>query len=87
MNPLTLLFRLPLLPLQGVLRLGELIQMEAERQLADPATVRRELEQIQQRLESGQMSEREAARAEQEAVTRFTEGLETGPAVPGGDED
>jgi Gas vesicle protein G len=86
-NPLTLPFRLPLLPLQGVLRLGALIQQEAERQLADPATVRRELEEIQQRLESGQMSEQEAARAEEEAVTRFTEGLESGPAVAGRDED
>jgi len=87
MNPLTLLFRLPLLPLQGVLRLGALIQQEADRQLADPATVRRELEEIQQRLESGQMSEEEAARAEEEAVTRFTEGLQSGPAVAGRDED
>jgi hypothetical protein len=87
MNPLTLLFRLPLLPLQAVLRLGELIEQEAERQLADPATIRRELEQIQQRLESGQISEEEAARAEQEAVTRFTERLEQRPAVAGGEKD
>lgn len=72
MNPLTLLFRLPLLPLQGVLRLGELLQEEAERQLRDPATVRRELEQIQQAAESGQMSEEEAAQMQEEAVTRFT---------------
>jgi hypothetical protein len=87
MNPLTLPFRLPLLPLQAVLRLGELIQHEAERQLADPATIRRELEQIQQRLESGQIPEQEAARAEQDAVTRFTERLEQRPAVASGDED
>jgi hypothetical protein len=87
MNPLTLLFRLPLIPLQGVVRLGALIQQEAERQLADPATVRRELEEIQHRLESGQMSEQEAARAEEEAVTRFTERLEPEPAVAGRGED
>ena len=87
MNPLTLLFRLPLIPLQGVVRLGALIQQEAERQLADPATVRRELEEIQHRLESGQVSEQEAARAEEEAVTRFTEGLEREPAVAGRGED
>ena len=87
MNPLTLLFRLPLLPLQGVLRLGALIEQQAERQLADPATVRRELEEIQQRLESGQMPEQEAARAEEEAVTRFTRGPAVGPAAAGRDED
>jgi hypothetical protein len=75
MNPLTLLFRLPLLPLQGVLRLGELIGEEAERQLSDPARVRRELEEIQQALESGRISEQEAAQAQEEAVTRFTQHL------------
>jgi Gas vesicle protein G len=86
-NPLTLPFRLPLLPLQGVLRLAELIQQEADRQLADPARVRHELEEIQQRLESGQIPEQEAARAEAEAVTRFTGALESGPAVAGSDKD
>lgn len=78
MNPLTLLFRLPLLPLQGVLRLGEVIQQEAERQLYDPATVRRELEQIEQAVKSGQLSEGEAARAQEEAVTRFTQPFQGG---------
>lgn len=77
MNPLTLLFRLPLLPLQAVLRLGELLQQEAEQQVRDPATIRRELEQIQQARQSGQMSEEEAARAEEEAVTRFTQQLQS----------
>jgi hypothetical protein len=86
-NPLTLPFRLPLLPLQGVLRLAALIQQEADRQLADPARVRHELEEIQQRLESGQIPEQEAARAENEAVTRFTAGLPSGPAVAGSDKD
>jgi hypothetical protein len=76
MSLLTLPFRLPLLPLQAVLRLGEVIQAEAERQLTDPATIRHELEQIQRALESGQISEEEAARAEEEAVTRFTQRLE-----------
>jgi hypothetical protein len=86
-NPLTLPFRLPLLPLQGVLRLAALIQQEADRQLADPARVRHELEEIQQRLESGQIPEQEAARAEDEAVTRFTAGPPSGPAVAGSDKD
>jgi hypothetical protein len=87
MNPLTLLFRLPLLPLQGVLRLGALIQQEAQRQLADPATLRQELEEIQRRMESGQMSQEDAARAEEEAFTRFTESQEIRPAVADSDED
>jgi len=73
MNPLTLLFRLPLLPLEGVLRLGELIQSEAERQLHDPGRLRRELDQIQQALDAGQISAEQADRAQEEAVTRFTQ--------------
>ncbi|GEM_PF-1494199 len=83
MGLLTLPFRLPLLPLQAVLRLGRVIQEDAERQLRDPATVRRELEEIQRRLESGQMPEEQAARAEEEAVTGFTQRLEGRAAAAG----
>lgn len=81
MNLLTLLLRLPLLPLQGFLRLGELIDEEVQRELRDPARLRHDLEQIQQALESGQISEEEAARAEEEAVTRFTQLVEGKTAV------
>lgn len=81
MNLLTLLLRLPLLPLQGFLRLGELIDEEVQRELRDPARLRHDLEQIQQALESGQISEEEAARAEEEAVTRFTQLVEGETAV------
>ena len=81
MNLLTLLLRLPLLPLQGFLRLGELIDEEVQRELRDPARLRHDLEQIQQALESGQISEEEAARAEEEAVTRFTQLVDGETAV------
>lgn len=81
MDLLTLLLRLPLLPLQGFLRLGELIDEEVQRELRDPARLRHDLEQIQQALESGQISEEEAARAEEEAVTRFIQLVEGETAV------
>jgi len=81
MNLLTLLLRLPLLPLQGFLRLGELIDEEVQRELRDPARLRHDLEQIQQALESGQISEEEAARAEEEAVTRFIQLVDGETAV------
>jgi hypothetical protein len=76
MGLLKLLVGWPLIPVQAVVRLGQVIQEEAERELYDPASVRRQLEQIQQAMESGQMSEEEAARAEEEVVTRFTQRLE-----------
>ncbi len=73
MGLLTLPFRLPLLPVRGVVRLAQLIQEEAERQLADPATARRELEQIEQALASGEISDEEAAQLQNEVVARYTQ--------------
>jgi Gas vesicle protein G len=73
MNLLTLLFRLPLLPLQGFVRLAQVIEEEAERELADPARVRHELEEVEQAEASGEISEQEAAEREHEAVTEYTQ--------------
>jgi Gas vesicle protein G len=86
MGLLTLPFKLPLLPLRAVVRLAELIQEEAERQLADPATVRRELEHIEQARASGEISAEEAARLEEEAVARYTQVNVTGAAAADSDE-
>lgn len=83
MGLLTLPFRLPLLPLRGVVRLAQVIQEEAESQLADPATVRRELEQIEHRLAAGEISEEEAAQLQNDAVARFTQVRVSGAAFPG----
>jgi hypothetical protein len=86
MSLLTLPFRLPLLPLRAVVRLAQLIEDEAERQLADPATVRRELEQIERARASGEISAEEAARLQDEAVVRFTQVHVTGAAAADSDE-
>ena len=86
MSLITLPFRLPLLPLQAVVRLAQLIQDEAERQLADPATARRELEQIEQARASGEISAEEAARRQRETVARFTQVRVIGAAATDSDE-
>jgi cytochrome c-type biogenesis protein CcmH/NrfG len=70
MDLLTLLFRLPFLPLRGFIRLGEIIQDEAERQLHDPSAVRRQLEEAEQARMSGEISDEEIAQAEGEATAR-----------------
>jgi hypothetical protein len=80
MNLLTLLFRLPFLPLQGLIQLGELIGEQAERELHDPAAVRRQLEEAEEARASGEVSERDAARMEREAVGRLVGGPGDGPA-------
>jgi uncharacterized membrane protein len=69
MGLLTLPFRLPLVPLQGVIRLAEVIGEEAERQLHDPARVRRELEEAQRRRAAGEISDEELAQIENEAAS------------------
>ena len=79
MGLLTLPFRLPLLPVQGVIRLAELIQEEAERELANPVSVRQELETIEQAEKTGELSEEEVAEAEQAVVSRLPR-----PSAPGG---
>jgi hypothetical protein len=78
MNLLTLPFKLPLLPLQGFLQLGEILHDEADRQLHDPAVLRRQLEEAEQAHASGEMSEEDVARLQGQAVGR----LVSAPAKP-----
>jgi hypothetical protein len=77
MDVLTLPFRLPFLPLTGVLRLAEIIADEAERQLHDPARIRRELEDAQRLRDAGEITDEELARFTEEATARLL-----GPAAP-----
>ena len=87
MSLLTFPLKLPLLPVHAIVRLAQTIQDEAERQLADPATIRRELEQIEQARASGEVSDEEAAELEKEALARFTRLRRGGTAAAGGDEE
>ena len=83
MNPLTAPFRFPLLPVRGLIQLGEVIQEEAERQLHDPARIRRELEDAQRRYEAGEISDEEFTRIQDELA-----GIQVAPpSVPGPSED
>ena len=86
MGLLTLPFRLPFLPVQGVIKLGELLQEEAERQLRDPARIRRDLDEAQRRYEAGEISEEEFIQIQDElASTLVTEVAP--PSVPGASDD
>lgn len=71
MDPLTLLFRLPFLPIKGVVQLGEIIQEQVEREQHDPASVRRQLEEIGEAHVSGEISDPDLVQAEEEAVGRL----------------
>jgi hypothetical protein len=80
MNLLTLPFELPFLPVKGVIRLGQLIEEQAEQELHDPASVQRQLEEIDQARSTGEMSSEDAAEAEAQAIGRLIKPAGTGAA-------
>ena len=82
MSLLTLPFRLPLMPLQGVIHIAELIQEQVEREVYDPASVRRALEEAQRQRAAGNISEEEARRIEQEATSRLVTPQPPAQALP-----
>jgi Gas vesicle protein G len=71
MNPFTLLFRLPLMPLRNVIQLGETLHKQAEQELHSPASVRRQLEQAEQAHAANEISDEEFARVQAQAVDRM----------------
>lgn len=83
MDLLTLVPRLPLLPVQGLIRLAELIQEEAERELYDPARIRRELEDAQWRRDAGEISDDELAEIEDQLTSTLVTGSLPSPRDQG----
>jgi Gas vesicle protein G len=86
MGLLTLPFRLPFLPMQAIVRLAEVIQEEAERTYYDPATIRRELAEIERARAAGEISERDAAQLQNEVVARLTRIRVSGATAADSDE-
>ncbi|MER6950175.1 gas vesicle protein GvpG [Nonomuraea sp. NPDC000554] len=75
MGLIGILFGWPVAPLRGVIRLGEVIQEQVEREMRDPAVVRRRLEEIERARAAGQISEEEEALEMQEVL----QGMVGGP--------
>ena len=69
------LLALPFLPVRGVIKLGELLQEEAERQLRDPARIRRALDEAQRRYEAGEISEEEFIQVQDELASTLVTGV------------
>jgi hypothetical protein len=57
----------PLAPVKGVIALGEVLQRQAEEELHNPANTRRQLEELQEARERGEISADEE-RAAQERI-------------------
>jgi len=60
--------------------LAERIQEEAERQLYDPATVRKQLAEVDAAREAGEISEEEAADLQDELLSRMMSSRPGGPS-------
>lgn len=71
MGLLTSLLSLPLAPVRGVIRLGELIQDQVEQQLHDPAVLRRELDELDDAAAAGRLTEQEYRQAQQQVLDRM----------------
>ena len=71
MGLITGLFTWPVAPVRGVAWIADQVLDEAERQWADPAAVERALAEIDEKRESGELSDEEAAELEEELVARL----------------
>lgn len=66
------LLGLPLAPVRGVIKLGELVQRQVEEELHDPAAARRELEELERRRADGGLSPEKEAEAQRRVLGRMT---------------
>ena len=62
---------LPVLPLRGVVRLAELLEDEAQRQLSDPAAIRAQLGALDAALAAGEITQAEHERLQDQLVARL----------------
>jgi hypothetical protein len=67
------LISLPLAPVRGVAWIAEKVQEEAERQYYDPDTIRRQLEEVADARERGEIDDAEADALEEALVARLIE--------------
>ncbi|EFF93944.1 MULTISPECIES: gas vesicle protein GvpG [Streptomyces] len=72
---------LPLAPARGGAWAIRQVLHEAERIYYDPATVRAELAQLEERLEAGEITEEEFDRQEDELLDRLEIGMNGGPGT------
>lgn len=72
------IFGLPLAPVRGVVWIGEVVRRQVEEETTSPAAMRRDLEAIEEGRRSGEISEDEAAQAEDKILHRVTRRRDAG---------
>jgi hypothetical protein len=68
MNLVSMILGLPLAPLRGVVAVSRVLQEQAERELYDPARLRRQIEETEAAVEAGEITEEEAERKQEETL-------------------
>ena len=71
MGLITGILGLPLAPLRGTILVAEQVQKQAEEQYYDPATIRRQLDEVERAREAGTLTDDEATQLEDELVDRL----------------
>jgi hypothetical protein len=71
MGLVTMLLKLPLAPVTGVVRIAEIVQRQVEQEMYSPMAIRRDLEKIEQARADGLISAEEEAEAQQEVLNRM----------------
>jgi hypothetical protein len=79
MGLLTGLLTLPLAPVRGVAWLAERILEQAEQQMYDPVSVRRQVAELEAAVARGELPEEVAAELENELLSRMMTRRSTGP--------
>lgn len=74
MGLLTGLLTLPIAPLRGTVAVAEQILQQAEETFYDPATIRSQLERVEELRQEGQLTDEEAAAWEDELIERMMTG-------------
>ncbi|MEV0405034.1 gas vesicle protein GvpG [Actinoallomurus sp. NPDC050550] len=78
MGLISSILTLPVLPVKGVVKLGEVIQQQVEQELTSPMAIRARLEELERQRQAGLISEEEEAEAQQEILGRLIGGRATG---------
>ena len=68
---LVALLTLPLAPVRGLTALARVLRTQAERELYDPSTLRRQLDDLADAAAAGEISEEELADAQQRILDRL----------------
>lgn len=68
MGVLSMIVKLPFLPIEGVIKLGELLRDQVDQELRSPAAIRTRLEEIDRARRTGEISEEEAAEMMRQVV-------------------